>query len=38
MRGVPETFFVDRRGVIVQKIMGTLNEQSLQQGLAAIIR
>lgn len=35
--GVPETFFVDRGGVIRAKIVGRMTEATLAQGLAAIL-
>ncbi len=31
--GVPETFFLDRHGVIVSKVIGELTEQTLQSNL-----
>lgn len=31
--GVPETFFINRHGVIVQKVIGELSEQTLQSNL-----
>lgn len=34
--GVPETFFVNRQGVIVHKIAGPLTDQTLQEGVAMI--
>jgi len=36
--GVPETFFIDRQGVIVQKVIGELTEQTLQKNLQLILR
>ena len=36
--GVPETFFLDRHGVVVQKVIGELTEQTLQSNLQAILR
>ncbi len=36
--GVPETFFIDRRGVIRAKVVGRMSPQTLEQGLAAISR
>ncbi len=36
--GVPETFFHDRHGVVVQKVIGELTEQTLQSNLQAILR
>lgn len=36
--GVPETFFIDRHGVIVQKVIGELTEQTLQSNLQMILR
>lgn len=34
--GVPETFFVNRNGVIVHKIAGPLTDESLAEGIAMI--
>ena len=31
--GVPETFFIDRHGVVVQKVIGELSEQTLESNL-----
>ncbi|HCI79145.1 MAG TPA: hypothetical protein DHW02_05610, partial [Ktedonobacter sp.] len=36
--GVPETFFINRHGVIVQKVVGELTEQVLQENLQALFR
>jgi cytochrome c biogenesis protein CcmG/thiol:disulfide interchange protein DsbE len=36
--GVPETFFIDRHGVIVQKVIGELTEQTMQNNLQLILR
>lgn len=36
--GVPETYFVDRRGVIRAKVVGRMSWQTLEQGLATILR
>jgi len=36
--GVPETFFLNRHGVVVQKVIGELTEQTLQSNLQAILR
>ena len=36
--GVPETFFIDRHGVIVQKVIGELTEQTLQTNVQVILR
>jgi cytochrome c biogenesis protein CcmG, thiol:disulfide interchange protein DsbE len=36
LTGVPETFFLDRHGVIVSKVTGELTEQSLQKNLQLI--
>jgi cytochrome c biogenesis protein CcmG, thiol:disulfide interchange protein DsbE len=36
LTGVPETFFLDRHGVIVSKVTGELTEQSLQSNLQLI--
>lgn len=36
--GVPETFFVDRKGVIRAKVVGRITEPTLERGLAAILR
>ncbi len=36
--GVPETFFLDRHGIVVQKVTGELTQQSLQSNLQAILR
>src|SRR6266567_1418863 len=35
--GVPETYFVNRHGVIVQKITGALNQPALQQAITALL-
>src|SRR6266581_722510 len=37
LTGVPETFFLDRHGVVVQKVIGELSEQTLQSNLQAIL-
>jgi cytochrome c biogenesis protein CcmG/thiol:disulfide interchange protein DsbE len=34
--GVPETFFVNRQGIIMHKIAGPLTDQSLAEGVAMI--
>jgi len=34
--GVPETFFLDRRGVVVQKVTGELTKQSLVSALQSL--
>lgn len=34
--GVPETFFIDRRGVVVYKVIGELTEQTLQRNLQSL--
>jgi cytochrome c biogenesis protein CcmG, thiol:disulfide interchange protein DsbE len=36
--GVPETFFIDRHGIIVRKVIGELTEQTLQSNLQVIAR
>jgi cytochrome c biogenesis protein CcmG/thiol:disulfide interchange protein DsbE len=36
--GVPETFFIDRHGVIVSKVIGELTAQTLQSNLQLIAR
>lgn len=36
--GVPETFFLNRQGVIVHKVIGELTEQTLQSNLQLITR
>jgi cytochrome c biogenesis protein CcmG, thiol:disulfide interchange protein DsbE len=36
--GVPETFFIDRHGVIVQKVIGELTQQTLQANIQALLR
>lgn len=36
--GVPETFFLDRRGVIVSKVTGELSDQALQSNLRLLAR
>ncbi len=38
LTGVPETFFIDRHGKIVQKVIGQLTEQTLQNNLQLILR
>ena len=38
LTGVPETFFINRQGVIVAKVTGQLTEQSLQSNLKLIER
>ncbi len=35
--GVPETFFVNRHGRIVQKIIGALDQHTLQQAIVAML-
>ena len=35
--GVPETFFIDRRGIIVQKVIGELTQQTLQANIQALL-
>ena len=35
--GVPETFFVNRHGVIVQKVIGALDQHTLQQAITALL-
>lgn len=36
--GVPETFFLNRQGIIVSKVVGQLTEQTLQSNLQALLR
>ncbi len=36
--GVPETFFLNRQGVIVKKVIGELTEQTLENNLQLISR
>src|SRR6266705_7170870 len=36
--GVPETFFIDRHGIIVRKVIGELTEQKLDSNLQVIAR
>ena len=36
--GVPETFFIDRHGVIIHKVIGELTEQTLQSNLQLLLR
>jgi len=38
LTGVPETFFIDRRGIIVQKVIGELTEQTLQNNLNILLQ
>jgi len=38
LTGVPETFFIDRHGKVVQKVIGELTEQTLQSNLQLILR
>ena len=38
LTGVPETFFLNRQGVIVSKVTGELTEQALQSNLQALFR
>ena len=35
--GVPETFFINRRGVIVQKVIGELTQQTLQSNIQSLL-
>ena len=35
--GTPETIFIDRRGVVVQKVIGELTAQTLQSNLNLVI-
>jgi cytochrome c biogenesis protein CcmG/thiol:disulfide interchange protein DsbE len=36
--GVPETVFIDRHGVVIHKVIGQLNEQTIQSNLQQIVR
>lgn len=36
--GVPETFFVNRDGIIIHKIAGPLTDESLAEGIAMVSR
>jgi cytochrome c biogenesis protein CcmG/thiol:disulfide interchange protein DsbE len=36
--GIPETFFIDRQGVIVSKVIGELTRQTLQSNLQLLAR
>jgi len=36
--GVPETYFIDRHGIIVYKRTGVLTDRTLAKGMAAILR
>src|SRR5205809_1935131 len=36
--GVPETFFIDRHGIIVRKVIGELTAQTVQSNLQMIAR
>jgi len=38
LTGVPETYFIDRRGIIVQKVIGELTEQTLQDNLNILLQ
>src|SRR6266496_2149315 len=38
LTGVPETFFLNRRGVIVSKVTGELTQHTLQSNLQVILR
>ena len=38
LTGVPETFFLNRQGVIVSKVTGQLTQQTLQSNLQGILR
>jgi len=38
LTGVPETVFIDRRGIIVQKVIGELTEQTLQNNLDILLQ
>ena len=38
LTGVPETVFIDRRGIIVQKVIGELTEQTLQENLNILLQ
>ena len=38
LSGVPETFFLNRQGVIVSKVIGELTRQTLQSNLQALLR
>jgi cytochrome c biogenesis protein CcmG/thiol:disulfide interchange protein DsbE len=35
--GVPETVFIDRRGVIVHKVIGELTDQTLERNLHVLL-
>jgi cytochrome c biogenesis protein CcmG/thiol:disulfide interchange protein DsbE len=37
LTGVPETFFLNRRGVVVSKVIGELTQQTLQSNLQVIL-
>lgn len=36
--GVPETFFIDRHGMIVQRVIGELTQQTLQANIQSLLR
>ncbi len=38
LTGVPETFFLNRQGVIVSKVIGELTQQTIQSNLQGILR
>ena len=38
LSGVPETFFLNRQGIIVSKVIGELTKQTLQSNLQALLR
>jgi len=38
LTGVPETVFIDRRGIMVQKVIGELTEQTLQDNLNILLQ
>lgn len=36
--GVPETFFIDRRGIVIRKVIGQLTMQTLQENLNLLMQ
>lgn len=38
LTGVPETVFIDRHGIVVNKVIGELTEQTLQENLNKILQ
>jgi cytochrome c biogenesis protein CcmG/thiol:disulfide interchange protein DsbE len=38
LAGIPDTIFIDRSGIVAQKIVGPITQKSLAAGIQALLR